>query len=157
MPRNPAKNLAGLLEEAHARYERLPHRRTETAAAEANALGITPSEVGKTLVVETPEGFVRVVVPGSERLDLHEVERVLETRHVHLATEETLAREYPEFELGAIPPFGGRPDDRVLVDSRLLFADSVVVEAGTHEESLRVKTADLLTLAEADVADLCRN
>jgi prolyl-tRNA editing enzyme YbaK/EbsC (Cys-tRNA(Pro) deacylase) len=157
MKREPAKELAGLLDEAQVPYELLHHRRTETAAGEAHALGVSPSEVGKTLVLTTAEGFARVVLPASERLDLHEAARVLGTKDVHLATEEILAKEYPEFELGTIPPFGGSHEDRVLVDARLLSADSVVLEAGTHDESIRLSIADLLTLAAADVADLCRD
>ena len=156
MKREPANALAELLDEAHVGYERLPHRHTESAAAEANALGVRASEVGKTVVLSTPEGFVRAVVPASERLDVREAQRVLGTKDVHLASEEILAKEYEEFELGAIPPFGGAHQDRVIVDKRLLSADTLVIEAGTHDESLRLKTADLLTLAAADIADLCR-
>jgi len=39
---------------------------------------------------------------------------------VHLATEDDLARDYAEFELGAVPPFGGRRDP-VILDVRLAW------------------------------------
>jgi len=45
-----------------------------------------------------------------------------------------------EKELGAMP-FGGRPD-QVFVDERLAKRDSVIVEAGSHERSVRLRTAD---------------
>jgi prolyl-tRNA editing enzyme YbaK/EbsC (Cys-tRNA(Pro) deacylase) len=47
--------------------------------------------------------------------------------------------------------------DRVLVDSGLAERESVVLEAGTHEQSLRLRTADLVALCEADVADLVQD
>jgi Ala-tRNA(Pro) deacylase len=148
------KDVTSVLDEAGVEYELLPHAHTETAAAEAEALGLDPREVGKTLVLSTPAGYVRAVVPASERIDLRKVrEHVEGGKRIHLASEEDLERDYGDFELGAVPPFGGRRD-RVLVDSRLAERESVVVEAGSHEQSLRIRTADLLRLTDAEVADL---
>jgi Ala-tRNA(Pro) deacylase len=132
----------------------LPHSRTETAAAEAEALGVQPEEVAKTLVLSTPAGYVRAVLPASERIDLRRVrEHVEGGKRVHLATEDDLRRDYPDFELGAVPPFGG-PGDRILVDSRLAARETVVLEAGSHEQSVRMRAADLIELTKAEVADL---
>jgi prolyl-tRNA editing enzyme YbaK/EbsC (Cys-tRNA(Pro) deacylase) len=44
----------------------------------------------------------------------------------------------------------------VIVDERLARRDSVVLEAGSHDRSVRVKAADLVRLTGAQVADLCR-
>ena len=97
------KTLLDQLAEAGIAYELLPHRRTMTAAAEAEALDIEPSQVAKTLVLTTPAGFVLAVLPASERLDLRKVRAFLDTKGVELASEETLTGAYPEFELGAVP------------------------------------------------------
>jgi prolyl-tRNA editing enzyme YbaK/EbsC (Cys-tRNA(Pro) deacylase) len=74
-------------------------------------------------------------------------------KKVHLASEDDLARDYADFELGAVPPFGGR-DDQVIVDERLAGRDSVVLEAGSHKRSVRLKAADLVRLTGAQVADI---
>jgi Ala-tRNA(Pro) deacylase len=152
------QDLIRVLDEAGARYELLPHAHTESAVAEAKALGMEPGEVAKTLVVTTPEGYVRTVLPASDRINLHKLREVLggSKTSVHLASEEDLRRDYSEFELGAVPPVGGRRD-RVVVDSRLAGRDSVVLEAGSHEESLRIPTSDLMRVAEAVVADICED
>jgi hypothetical protein len=76
-------------------------------------------------------------------------------RRCTLASEDDLARSYPDFELGAVPPFGGR-EDQVIVDERLAGRDSVVLEAGSHDRSVRLKAADLVHLTRAQVADICR-
>lgn len=136
-------------------HELIPHPRTETAAEEATALGLPASEVAKTVVLVTSAGYVRAVLPASERLDLHKARRLLGDTTTRLATEVELALAYPTFELGAVPPFAGPVGDRVIVDKHLAFHDSVVFEAGTHNESVRLKTTDLLVLAEAEIADLC--
>jgi len=148
-------SLVQQLERASIAYELIGHPRTTSAAAEARSLGLDPREVAKTVVLVTPDGFVRAVLPASERLDLGKVRAILDTKDVQLATEEVLAGAYPDFELGAVPPLTG--GDRVLVDRRLCENDSVVLEAGTHEQSLRLRTADLVELSGARLADLSQD
>jgi Ala-tRNA(Pro) deacylase len=151
------KDVTAVLDEAGIEYEVLPHPRTETAVAEAEALGIGAGDVAKTLVVSTPGGYVRAVVQASDRIDLRKLrEHVEGGKRVHLASEEDLERDYPGFELGAVPPFGGS-GDRVLVDVRLADHESVVLEAGSHEQSVRMRTTDLLELTGAEVADLAQD
>ena len=150
-------DLTSVLDEAGIEYELLSHAHTERAADEAEALGLPPAAVAKTLVLAAPEGHVRVVLPASERIDLHKVRDHVEGgKSIHLATEDELARDYPEFELGAVPPFGGAAGDRALVDSRVAEQRSVVLEAGSHEQSVRLGTADLLKLTGAEIVDICK-
>jgi Ala-tRNA(Pro) deacylase len=150
-------DLTRVLEDEGVSYELLPHAHTERAADEAQALGLGPEEVAKTLVLTTPEGHVRAVLAASDRIDLRKVREVLGVgkKKVHLSSEEDLARDYPEFELGAVPPLGGASRDQVLVDLRVGERDSVVVEAGSHDESVRLRTDDLVRLTEARVVDIC--
>ena len=150
-----AAELAGVLESAGLRHELVHHDRTETARAEAAALGVPREQVAMTLVLRLEEGFARVVIPASERLDMRKArERLGGSKEIRLATEEELAGAYPDFELGAVPPFGGPAGDRVLVDRRIAQLDEVLVEAGTHEDSLRVPTAGLVEMTRASVVDL---
>ena len=151
----PSRTLTEVLDAKQVSYELIPHRRTQTAAAEARAVGEDPGHVAKTLVLVTGEGFVRAVLPASERIDLVKVRDVLGDASVHLATELVLAGAYPEFELGAVPPVGGAAHDRVLVDRRVSETPSVIFEAGTHEHSVRIETAELVSVADAKIADIC--
>ena len=151
-------NVTRALDEGGAQYELLPHAHTESALAEAEALGVDPAEVGKTLVVRVPDGYVRALVPANRRADVRKVRELVGggKKSVHLATEEDLRRDYPEFDLGAVPPVGGGRQDRVIVDSRLAERESVVIEAGSHHESVRIRTGELLRVAGAEVADICK-
>ncbi len=151
------EELTSVLDEAGASYELLPHAHTESATAEADALGVPADDVAKTLVVTTPEGYVRAVVPASCRLDLRKLRelRGAGKKKVHLASEEDLRHDYSEFDLGAVPPLGGKQRDRVIVDRRVAERDSVVLEAGSHDESVRIASADLVRAARAEIADIC--
>lgn len=137
-------------------YELLEHPRTERATAEAEALGLPLHEVAKTIVVKTPEGNVRVVLPASERLDVHKLrEFVGGAKETHLLSEEDMVREYPQFELGAVPPVGG-PKDRVILDRRLAGRDTFVIEAGAHDRSVRLRPQALIASAcDILVEDVC--
>src|SRR6266571_2368911 len=140
-----------MLDEAGVHYELITHAHTETAAAEAEALGLAPGDVAKTLVLRTPDGYMRAVLPASERLDLRKLRELLGAgKHkVHLATEDELRRDFPEFELGAVPPVGGGRHDPVVIDSRLEGREWLVLEAGSHEESIRIAADDLARVGGA--------
>ena len=148
------KILSQALERAGCEYDVLDHRRTETALDEAEAVGVPPEEVAKTVVLISDDCYVRAVLSASEQLDQHKVQQLLGDKHARLASEAELVLAYPMYELGAVPPFGVPAGDRVLFDRRLAQRDTVVLEAGSHSESLRLKTSDLLALTQADVADI---
>jgi Ala-tRNA(Pro) deacylase len=155
----PTAALTSALDTAGLEYELLPHTHTERAEDEARAVGVAPEAVAKTLVVTVPEGYVRAVIPASERLDLHKLRELLGVgkKKLHLANEADLEREYPEFDLGAVPPVGGRADP-VLVDARVVQQAEVVFEAGNHDESVRVRGEDLRRIAgDVQVVDICED
>jgi len=144
--------VIAVLTAADVPFELLPHRRTTSASGSALALGVLPQKTGKTVVVRVRDTFVRAVVPASRRLSLDKLGHLLGAAPA-LATEEELDGLYPQFELGAVPPFGG-PTDRVIVDRRIVEAGNVVLETGSHELSLRMAVADIVDVAQAEVADI---
>ena len=85
-----------------------------------------------------------------------DAQSLLDMTDVGLATEQVLAGAYPEFELGVVPPLpaGG---DRVLIDRDLCENEWVVLEAGTHAQSVRLETRDLVDLGNAKIVDLTQN
>src|SRR5439155_1699580 len=66
--RSAMADLTSVLEQAGVEYELLSHPHTERAVDEAEALGLPPRGVAKTLVLTTNGGHVRVVLPASERI-----------------------------------------------------------------------------------------
>ncbi len=153
-PHGASVDLMRSLAEKKINFEPRRHPRTQTAKDEARALHASPDRVGKTLVVHTAEGMLRVVIPASERLSLAKLRDAIDIDEIRFATEEELAEAYPAFELGAVPPFGGPEGEQVIVDRRIADLESVIVEAGSHSDSLLLATADLVLITGAKVADV---
>ena len=47
--------------------------------------------------------------------------------------------------------------DPVVIDSRLAGRESLVLEAGSHEESVRIAADDLVRVGGAQLADICED
>ena len=111
------------LEHRGSAFELLPHRQAYTSTDEARALGIDAGEVLKTLAVRTGPGYVLAVIPASRRLDLHLVREALGDHQARLASEEELARDFPGYQLGALPPLGALLGSRMYIDPVVLEHD----------------------------------
>ena len=108
------------------------------------ALGINASEVLKTVAVRVAGGYALMAVPATGRLDMHLVQAALGDRHVRLAAEVELLRDFPGIELGALPPLGSLLGAPLYADQEVLQHETVVFAAGSRTESVQLRTADLL-------------
>ena len=91
----------------------------EPADAARTALSAVRSEVAKAVVIFGDEGYHMIVVPANKLVDFQEVRLTLGLTHARLATEDELARMFPDCELGAMPPFGNLYHVPVYLDSSL--------------------------------------
>jgi Ala-tRNA(Pro) deacylase len=138
-------------------YEVVEHERTQTAAAEARAAGMPPTDVAKTVVLRDEEGVRLAVVPSSERLDMHKVKLELGSKGLRLVSEQEMAAEFDGFEVGAVPPFGPMFQALELVDQRLLDHDRILCCGGDHEHGVLVDPNDVVQAGRARVADICED
>jgi len=146
-----------LLERRDVRYEVVEHDATYSAAAEARATEADPEATAKTIALRDRDGYRLAVVPASERLDLRRVRQLLgATHHLRLATERELERDFPAFDVGAMPPFATSPLPEI-VDLRLLRHDRIVCAGGEHRRSVRMDALELLRITEPRVADICEH
>ena len=85
---------------------------------------------------------------------MHLLRDALRRRDIHLATEDELERDFPQFEMGSIPRLGSLLSAPLVIDPEVVQHDMVVFAAGTHEESVRVRMRDLLRLEHAVVTPI---
>jgi Ala-tRNA(Pro) deacylase len=143
------------LDRAGVPYEVVEHELTQTAAAEARAAGIPAADVAKTVVLRDEERVRLAVIPADHRLDLHKIKRELGSKGLRLATEHEMEREFSDFEVGAVPPFGPMFHALELVDERLLDHDRILCGGGDHEHGVMVDPHDVVRASQARVADIC--
>ncbi|MGH2572998.1 MAG: aminoacyl-tRNA deacylase [Actinomycetota bacterium] len=135
-------------------FEQVPHEQAYTTIDEAKALGIAADEVVKTVVLKTASGHALAVVLGARRLNMKLVRRALGDNHARLATEEDLEREFPGYELGALPPLGSLLGIPVYVDPEVLGHETVVFAAGSQTESVKMRTEDLFREEQVNIVPL---
>ncbi len=135
-------------------FEAIPHEKTYTSIEEARALGIAADEVVKTVVLDTESGHALVAVPGYRRLDMKLVEEAVGDRHARLASEEELSRDFPDYELGSLPPIGSLLGAPLYVDPEVMAHETVVFAAGRQTESVKMRTEDLFRDEPITVVEL---
>lgn len=138
-------------------YDLLEHRATYSAAEDARATGTAPAEEAKVLLVRAANGYRMAVIPASDRLDLHKLRGLLDESGLRLATEQEMAADFPQFEVGAIPPFGALLPALEVLDRKLLECDRIVCAGGDHRHSVKLDPREVVRVADPLVVDVCED
>jgi prolyl-tRNA editing enzyme YbaK/EbsC (Cys-tRNA(Pro) deacylase) len=140
-------------------YEVVEHDRAFSAASEAGAAGVRPENAAKSVLLHDGKGYRLVAIQASDRLDLGKVRDLLGTSkaQLRLVTEDEMAADFSEFELGAIPPLGELLPAPEIVDRRLLEHDRVLCNGGDHTHSVLLDPNDVVRVSGAQVADVCQD
>ncbi len=139
-------------------HEVIEHRETMSATAEAAATDRPAHQVAKTVVLHDHGAYLLAVIPASRRLDLHKLRDVLDAgKSLQLATEQQMAEDFPQLDVGAVPPLGPMVPAAEVVDQRLLDEDRVLCAGGDHSHSVLLDPRDVVAAADATVADVCED
>jgi Cys-tRNA(Pro)/Cys-tRNA(Cys) deacylase len=145
-PATKAARTAGVAFEVH-EYRHDP--KAESYAGEAaDALGLDPACVFKTLVVQVDEELVVCLVPARSRLDLKAV-----GKRAAMA-DPSRAQKVTGYVTGGISPLGQRRRLRTLVDASALEHETVYVSAGRRGLEIELAPADLVALTGAEARSL---
>jgi Ala-tRNA(Pro) deacylase len=103
-----------------------------------------PEELVATTVVAIGNyGFALLVVPAARTLDLDLVADAMGDPHARLATPEQIERQFPDYEIGAVPPLTMLLLAPMYVDPVILEREEIVFAAGRQDVSIKMATADL--------------
>ena len=143
--------LRDYLEKEKVRYTHVLHRPAYTAQQVAQEEHIPGKIVAKTVVVKVDNGFALAVMPATARADFSRLQSALGAKEVRLATEFEFTGLFPDCEVGAMPPFGNLYRVPVYVDAALTQDEEIVFNAGTHQETIRMRYADFERLAKPKI------
>ncbi|MBC7985872.1 MAG: YbaK/EbsC family protein [Sphingomonadaceae bacterium] len=127
---------------------------TATVNEAAEALGVEPGRIAKTLAVRVDGKALLVVARGDARLDNAKTKATLGARPRMLDAEATLA--LTGHPVGGVCPFGLATPLDICCDASLRDFDLVYPAAGSLTSSVEVAPDRLAALVGARWVDICR-
>jgi Cys-tRNA(Pro)/Cys-tRNA(Cys) deacylase len=122
----------------------------------AEALGVAPEQVFKTLVAVVDGELAVAVVPVSGLLDLKALARVLGGSRATMA-DPAAAQRATGYVVGGISPVGQRKRLPTVVDTTALDHPTVLVSAGRRGLDLEIAPADLVAVTGAITGPISRS
>jgi Ala-tRNA(Pro) deacylase len=147
--------LESFLQEQGVGYEKHSHSITYTAQQLAQAEHVPGGAVAKPVIVKGSTGFAMCVLPAPKHLDPRLVAEALHEPVVRLATEDEMVRLFPDCEVGAEPPVGPLFGLPTVMDTELRDGDYLVMQAGTHTASIRMRRDDWERVCRPRIAPIC--
>lgn len=151
-----AASIVELLKRERIPYTWFQHKASYTAQEEAAISHIQGHAWAKVVVCIADGQPVEAVLPAHYKIDLDQLRALAGVTTLRLATEEEVARLYPDLEVGAMPPFGAVFGHRVFVERCLVGEPEMVFNAGTHTDAIRMHYWDFAELAKPCVGTFCR-
>jgi len=129
------------------------HGPVRSLAEAAQARGVSPTDVVKSLVVRRGEDdFVFVLVPGDRAISWPKLRRLLGASRLSMP-DAKVAKQATGYERGTITPFGSARPWPVIADERVL-GRTITLGAGEHGMALAADAGAIVRALGASVADI---
>lgn len=150
-PRTPADLAHTICEQGIDAKVVLTRMETPTVPAAAEALGVQPAQIIKTLVFLVKETPLIVIASGDTLVDRRPLADRFEVgkKQVRLADRGTVLA-VTGYEAGGVPPFGHVTNAVVLLDERIGAWDVVYGGGGDDRTLLRITPAELARVTQGE-------
>lgn len=128
---------------------------TATVALAAEAHGVEPGRIAKTLLLSIAGRKILIVARGDARLDNRKTKAAFGGRAKMLGAEEV--ETVTGHPVGGVCPFGLASKLPVYCDVTLKAFDEVPPAAGSINSAVRIDPARLAVLVEAEWIDICQD
>ena len=126
-----------------------------TVVLAAEAYGVEPARIAKTLSLRIGERVVLIVASGTSRMDNKKVKALFGGKPKMLGLEEVA--DITGHEVGGVCPFGLRAPLPVYCVVSLKAFDIVVPAAGSTHSAVRIAPVRMAELVGAEWVDVCQN
>lgn len=129
---------------------------TEKGAANvARALGFSERQMVKTLLFETDNGEVALImVGGDQNVVSGHLKKILGSRNISMCSRERV-KTITGYEVGSIPPFHWQPPRfRSFIDASLMQETVLGVGTGLWGEEILIQPKDLVQASHASIVNL---
>ena len=124
-----------------------------TVALAAEAYGVEPGRIAKTLCLRVGERVVLIVASGTSRMDNKKVKALFGGKPKMLGLDKVAA--ITGHEVGGVCPFGLKVPLPVYCDVSLKAFDQVVPAAGSTHSAVRIAPSRMAELTSAEWVDVC--
>ena len=126
--------------------------------AAAEALGVQPDRVFKTLLADVTEtgGAVSQVVgivPVAAQLSLRDLAAAVGAKRAEMC-DPRVAERITGYVVGGISPFGQKRQLRTVIDETCILSDTVFVSGGKRGIDIEIAPDDLVQVLDATIADI---
>lgn len=126
-----------------------------TVELAAEALGVEPARIAKTLSFKSGEGCVLVVAAGDARIDNHKFKDKFAAKAKMLTADEVL--ELVGHAVGGVCPFGIKDGVPVYIDRSVLRFKTVFPAVGSSSSAIELTPDELYKYSSAtDWVDVCK-
>ena len=141
-----AKSLREYLDSHQVPYTTVSHRPIYTTQEIAANTHISGKELAKTVMIKLDGKMVMVVLPAAYHINFRLLKEATGATDIQLAREDEFMDLFPDFEIGAMPPFGNLYGLDVYVAESLAEDDEIAFNAGTHTDLVKMafSTFDML-------------
>ena len=119
----------------------------------AEALGVAPARLLKTLIVEAGGAMICVLVPSDREVNLKKLAAACGAKQASLLPPPTAER-VTGYHVGGISPFGQRKKLRCFVEADALANRAVLVNGGRRGLQIEIATDDLMRFTGAEAVSL---
>lgn len=121
----------------------------------AEAIGVPPGEVFKTLMLELDGKPVCAIVPSDEEVNMKKLAAALGGKSAHMMKPADAER-LTGYKVGGISPLGQRKRVPTALDELAMLYDEIFLNGGQRGLQIRIKPADVVSVLDCKVADLTR-
>jgi prolyl-tRNA editing enzyme YbaK/EbsC (Cys-tRNA(Pro) deacylase) len=126
-----------------------------TVVLAAEAYGVEPGRIAKTLSLRIGERVVLIVASGTSRMDNKKLKALFGGKPKMLGLDEVA--EITGHDVGGVCPFGLKTKLAVYCDVSLQAFDVVVPAAGSTHSAVRIAPSRIAELTSAEWVDVCQD
>ena len=121
----------------------------------AEAMGVSPAEVFKTLMAELDGKPVCAIVPSDEEMNMKKLAAAFQGKSAHMMKPADAER-LTGYKVGGISPLGQRKPVPTALDELATLYEEIFLNGGQRGLQIRIKPQDLVQALDCVVADLVR-
>ena len=127
---------------------------TATVELAANALGVKPALIAKTMAFKLKDRNILILAEGDARIDNRKFKDYFHTKATMLSADEVL--EFTGHPVGGVCPFGLKTQMDTYLDESLKKFEYVYPAAGSRNSAVKITPEELSKVTSGTWVDVCK-